>query len=228
VKNFINKKQIEEAWKAEWNNAMAIRIILILVIAALFLVFVPSFLVYIQQRQGIQLNDRILALIPSADLSWVIFPVIHASILVAIASLIHYPRLLLIAIESYLLASFLRMLAIYLFPMEPPYGLVMLTDHVNEGLFYSNTVITKDLFFSGHTTTIFILYLAVRQPMLKLLFLCLTVAIAIMLLIQHIHYSVDIAGALVFTWASYYSVLTIEKKILEGFSDNDISHSRIS
>ena len=119
------------------------------------------------------------------------------------------------------------MLAIYLVPLDTPKDLVLLTDHVNDGLFYSNTVITKDLFFSGHTTTVFILYLAVRNLLLKFLLLILTISIAFMLLIQHIHYSVDIAGALFFTWASYYSVVTLEKKFSESFPNNDISHSRI-
>ena len=227
VMNFLDKKQIEEAWKTEWNTAMALRITIVLITAALFLIFVPSFLLYIQHRQGIQLNDRILALLPSADLSWLIFPIIHVSIFIALANLIHYPRLLLVAMESYLVVSFLRMLAIYLFPMEPPQGLVILTDHVNEDLFYSNTVITKDLFFSGHTTTIFILYLAVRNPLLKALFLCLTVVIAVMLLIQHIHYSIDIAGALFFTWASYYVVLTLDKKFSASLLRHKVNPSGI-
>jgi len=227
VKNFINTKQIEETWKSEWNSAMAIRVILILIGIVAILVFVPSFLIYIQRRQGIILNDPILAALPAADLSWIIFPVIHLSILLAMANLIHYPRALVLTMEAYLLATFLRLLAIYLVPLEPPKGLVLLTDHINNDLFYSNTIVTKDLFFSGHTTTIFILYLAVRNPLLKFLFLNLTIAIACMLLIQHIHYSVDIAGALFFTWASYYAVSTLEKKFSVSFPDNDVSHSRI-
>lgn len=224
--NFLDKKQIEEAWKTEWNTTVAIRIILILCIATLMLIFVPPFLAYIQQRQGIQLNDRILALLPSADLSWVIFPTIHLSILVALANLVHYPRLLLVAMEAYLIATILRFTAIYFVPLEPPQGLVLLTDHINEDLFYGHTIITKDLFFSGHTTTIFILYLAVRNPLLKYLFLFLTSVIVVLLLIQHIHYSVDIAGALVFTWISYYLVLALEKKFSEIHRENKATVTR--
>jgi len=213
--NLFSKVPIREVWKLEWNMGMAIRIILIVCIAALMLIFAPSLILYAQSRQGTQLNDPLLTLLPSADLSWFIFPILHISLITGLVSLIHYPRQLVIMLEAYLLATFLRMMAIYFVPLEPPVGLVILTDYLNDSLFYSHTIITKDLFFSGHTTTIVILYLTAVNPFLKKLFFFLTIVIAGMLLIQHIHYSLDIVGAVFFTWLSYFIVISLEKRFSE-------------
>lgn len=70
--------------------------------------------------------------------------------------------------------------------------------------------LTKDLFFSGHTATTFLLYLYAR-PLPKLAVVALVghvVTVAVVIL-SHLHYTIDIVGA----WAITYSIyrLTVDR-----------------
>jgi hypothetical protein len=68
---------------------------------------------------------------------------------------------------------------------------------------YGKNIITKDLFFSGHTSTLFLLFLIARKRALKIFFLAITLAVAMFLLKQHVHYTIDVLAAPVFAWISY-------------------------
>lgn len=85
----------------------------------------------------------------------------------------------------------------YLVKLDPPIGLIPLVDPVGKILGYGGQLITKDLFFSGHTASLLILFLAVKIRWLKIFFLVVLLTM-IMLLWQHVHYTVDILGAFVF------------------------------
>src|SRR3546814_20568158 len=60
---------------------------------------------------------------------------------------------------------------------------------------------TRDLFFAGHTATMFMLYPTAENRVARLVFLLLTFVIAIALLLQHVHYTVDVIAAFVFVYA---------------------------
>jgi len=94
-------------------------------------------------------------------------------------------------------------------------GLVGLVDPVSN-FFYGEKFVTKDLFFSGHTSMVFLLYLCLSGRKEKRLGLIATAAVAFLLLVQHVHYTLDVVGALVFTWITYWGV---RKTILKGFYD---------
>lgn len=58
---------------------------------------------------------------------------------------------------------------------------------------------TKDLFFSGHTSNMLLLALCFERKNDKLLGFAATTLVAVMVLFQHVHYTIDVLGAIVFT-----------------------------
>ena len=95
----------------------------------------------------------------------------------------------------------------YLFvvPLNPPTGLIPLADPFVQ-FFGSGRVPTRDLFFSGHVSTLFLLSLCARNKVLKLLFLALTLTVAVVVLWQHVHYTIDVMVAPFVAYASYRMV----------------------
>ncbi|MDH3251922.1 MAG: sphingomyelin synthase family protein, partial [Ignavibacteria bacterium] len=96
----------------------------------------------------------------------------------------------------------IRMCAMYVLPLDPPEGMIILRDPVVE-VFGPGAVLTRDLFFSGHTGTLFILFLTARMTALRLLFGIATLTVAVLLLWQHVHYTVDVLAAPFFTLPAF-------------------------
>jgi membrane-associated phospholipid phosphatase len=83
--------------------------------------------------------------------------------------------------------------------------------------FGGGKTLTKDLFFSGHTATSFIFYLTSVNKKIKMLFLILTVIMALSVLLMHVHYTVDVVVAPLASFTSY----RISKKIIKKFEKID-------
>lgn len=162
-----------------------------------FLVYImPGFLKFIQQRPGIQLNDPILQMLKPQEYSGLIFSVLYGSLVICIATLLPRPLSLLGFMLSTLSMYCLRMASLYLVPLAAPAGLIPLKDSWVEAFAYGHHPITKDLFFSGHTAILLLAWLHCRVPLLKWLLMAALLLIAYLLLAQHVHYSLDILGAL--------------------------------
>jgi len=95
------------------------------------------------------------------------------------------------ALQAYGLMVLIRTIAMYLVPLEPPETLLLLNDPFVQ-LFGKGEILTKDLFFSGHTATLFLLFLLTKNKILKIIFLMSAVTVGIAVLLQHVHYSIDV------------------------------------
>jgi hypothetical protein len=69
--------------------------------------------------------------------------------------------------------------------------------------FGDHRTLTRDLFFSGHTATLFVLSLAMPTARLRGVGFAVTAFIAAGVLAQHAHYTVDVVAAPFFAYASY-------------------------
>ena len=101
-----------------------------------------------------------------------------------------------------------RIIAMYLLPLEPPQNMIMLNDPFVE-FFGTGQTLTKDLFFSGHTATLFILFLVSEKKIIKTIFLVSTIIVAISVLLQHVHYTIDVFAAIFFTYACYKLIIKL-------------------
>ena len=71
--------------------------------------------------------------------------------------------------------------------------------------------IVKDLFFSGHVSAVMLFYFVVDQKLTRKILLVLAFLIGAFLLIQHVHYTMDIIAAPIFSFIAYKSSLFIYK-----------------
>lgn len=165
----------------------------------------PILFQFIQKRQGFILNDYLLDWLPAFDLSLWTFILLYFLIFLGVLSLLTYPHQFLITLQAYVLLTVLRFVTILLIPLEPPGNIIELIDPFVQHLFYQQSV-TKDLFFSGHTSLLVLLTLAVPSPKIRIVLFTGTFFIASMLLIQHAHYTVDVVLAPLFSWMVFMAV----------------------
>lgn len=171
-----------------------------------------SFLNYVELRQGVILNDPLLKLFTPVNLTWLIFGLIYISLAAGVISFIPRPEKLLFALQVYSVMVIFRIAAMFLLPLDPPAGTLILLDPFVE-FFGTGKTLTKDLFFSGHTATLFMLYLVSEKKILKNIFLISTIFVGISVLLQHIHYVIDVFAAPFFAYTAYRVVLNTKKYI---------------
>ncbi|HEX9252032.1 MAG TPA: phosphatase PAP2-related protein [Ignavibacteriaceae bacterium] len=202
------------SWKEflkEKRNRTEVLITIILLSAVL--TTLTNFLNYVEARKGVVLPDPVLNMFNPIDLTWLTFALIYVSIFVAIVTLSKNPRRLLFAVQVYTLMVAVRIVAMFLLPLNPPAKMIILNDPFVE-FFGTGQTLTKDLFFSGHTATLLILFLVSENKIIKTVFLISTIAVAISVIMQHVHYSIDVFAAVFFAYACYKLV----KKIKTNFS----------
>jgi hypothetical protein len=199
-----------------WRSALQVRNFrLKIVIAVLLLILcamvAPVIFQYVQQREGVLLEDYFLALLPSIDLSLWIFLILYSLIILSIVALATEPNRFLIAVQAYVILTTFRFISLLLTPLEPPANIIVLGDPFVEHLFYQQTI-TKDLFFSGHTSLLALFTFALPRGMVQKVVLTGTMLIASMLLLQHAHYTIDVLFAPFFSWLALKGSMAISKK----------------
>jgi membrane-associated phospholipid phosphatase len=197
---YISLRQVwQEAWQAPSYRR---RVIAGVIIVVAVLSSLPVFFQHIERRHGLVLNDPALRLLPPHNVSLPLFIVIWAIAGYSLYRAALTPQMFLNFLWSFILLSLFRALTITLVPLDPPAGLIPLVDPLSN-FFYGDKFVTKDLFFSGHTSTVFLLFLVIPGRAEKKLALLATFIVAFLLLVQHVHYSLDVLGGFLFAWISY-------------------------
>ena len=181
--------------------------------AVLLVLFIPYFLNKILlQKPGILLHDFILNQLEPKDWSWIIFGLIYSSVLLTVLFNYSKPYLILLGIETYITINLIRIITMYCVTLEPPLASIPLTDPLITKIAYGNVVYLKDLFFSGHVSTLFLLFLIAENKLLKIFLLTSTIVVAFLILWQHVHYSVDVLSAPVFAWIAFYMIKKVNSR----------------
>ena len=194
-------------WKTFFKNSKSRKeFILTIIVLIPLLISFSQFLLFVEERNGVVLNDPILSLYNPIDLTWLIFGLIYISIIFFFFNNIKDPKKVMIALQAYGLMVVFRIIAMYLTPFEAPETLLRLNDPFVQ-LFGEGDILTKDLFFSGHTGTLFLLFLLTENKTLKVIFLSATVLVGIAVLLQHVHYTIDVFIAPFIAFASYFIIM---------------------
>ena len=201
------------SWKEFFKSKkLIIELVVTIVFILVLLNVFPKFLDFAEQRTGVHLNDPILKLFNPIDLTWITFGIIYACVILTILQLFNKPQFLLLAVQSYGVMLLLRIMAMYLTPLAAPEKLIPLNDPFVQS-FVSGDILTQDLFFSGHTATLFLLVLVIQNKFLKPIFIISTIFVGAAVLLQHVHYSIDVLAAPAFAYASYRIAYLINKKL---------------
>lgn len=195
-------------FKANWKKfitkrknfyELGIAILIFSIVTYLF----KKYLVQYEMVQGLRLHDILLEHIQAADVSVWIFVILYTAIFYNYLFLLAYPRILISFFIFYSVCLLLRFIMLSYINLEPPLGYTEFQDPILNFSTYGGHKITKDLFFSGHMITIFASYFAMPNLKLKRIFLVASIVLSILLIIQHIHYTIDILGAYIAVFLIY-------------------------
>ena len=199
------------AARQEWQTAWSIPVFRVKLITAVILTIatlstMPIFFQWAEGRHGALLNDPVLRLLSPHNVSIPIFMLIWILAGLGIYRAFSNPKILLTFLWVYVLLTVTRFLTITLVPLEPPVGLIGLVDPLSN-FFYGAKYVTKDLFFSGHTSTMFLIYFVLPGKGDKRLALFVTISVGILLLVQHVHYTLDVLVAFPGCWLCWWIIV---------------------
>jgi hypothetical protein len=201
---------VSVAWKEAWRNPSFRRHLVVTVPILLLVLYLFSlFLDWVEMRAGVILPDPFVAALPAVDFTWPIFIVIYAGLVYGLVMLSSYPVKLLLALQSYLVLVCIRFVTMFVTPLDPPEGIIPLVDPFVQ-FFGSGQVPTKDLFFSGHTSTLLLLAFASPGRMPRILFVLCALIVGILIVWQHVHYAIDVLVAPFVAYASHRVVYIVQ------------------
>jgi len=176
----------------------------------------PFFFGHIEKRNGAVLNDWLLASIHPHNVSVLIFAIIWGMVLLILIRTINNPSIYITYCWTLIFVYIVRFITLSAVALNPSLGMIPLVDPLGS-VFYGNASITKDLFFSGHTTTIFLIFLCLERRTDKIIGLIAAFAVACSLLVQHVHYTIDVLAAPIVVYPCYRLTryLFINRRVLQ-------------
>jgi len=193
------------SWSEAWQlRRFRNKTFVALALVAIILILLPSFFAFIEKRDGMVLQDFVLDRLPAMDVSIPTFIIIWSVVLLVFYRIYHNPSIFLVIAYGFILMCLCRVLTISLIPLNPPPGLIVLKDPIANIAYGGNGIfITKDLFYSGHTGNMFLFFLCLQHKWDKIIALVASFLVGILVMVQHIHYSIDVFAAFIFTYFIY-------------------------
>lgn len=193
------------------KTAVTIWLITLVILAGTMAIF-SQFVGFVETRPGVALSDPILAMFSARDATAETFVLVFGGIFFMLISLWKNKPALLLSFHAYIIMIWIRMAMMYLVPLDPPEGIIPLNDLLVR-FFGNSVVLTRDLFFSGHTATLFIFFLTAQNKIFKYIFLAACISVGFCVLIQHVHYTIDVVAAPFFAYAAYRASRVIDYRI---------------
>jgi hypothetical protein len=179
------------------------RLFLLLFLILLFGLFAfNQFLVFVEKQPCINFTDFLHPRFNAINLSYLIFPLTYLPVVIFLVSSAKKPHRLNFFAIGYILIILTRIISIYFFPLCEPGGSIHLEDGVLNSVFYANGYCALDLFYSGHTATLFLLALMIPKP-LKGVLISLSIILGTLLILQKVHYTIDVIAAFPITLICY-------------------------
>jgi len=196
----------ETGWKKAWqSNGFRFQFITVIAVIVVLGVTFPNFFDFLESRNGPVLPDPILDLFPQRDVSWLIFFILYSGAAIGLYMNLKKPFYFLLTLQIYSLVMLMRVVTLTSLPLNPPLGYIPLREPVVQMFFTTDgRIISKDLFFSGHMSTLLSLVFSVGQNIVRWVLVIFSIILAILLLVQHVHYTVDILAAPLGAWLGWY------------------------
>ena len=213
-KSSFLKKSLQ--WASLIQNKRYLGIWIVSLITTLtVLVIVGLYLCYNESRtNGTVLDDFVLDRILPRDVSTILFSITWICILGSLPVLLRTPERAMRVFWGISVMGLTRCIVMYLVPLEPPIGIIPLRDPFVEEVFYDNKVLVKDLFFSGHTSNMVLLTLLMDIKWLKIILAFASAAVGYLLMVQHVHYAIDIIAAPFFAYLAYRAAFAIASRLV--------------
>ena len=210
-------------WKEAFKNRLFIIFLLTSLIGLVaFAAVLPHFFIEILfPKPGIILTDPILNFFIPKDWSIEIFILIYLCAVVSLFFNFANPKAILIGLQTYVVVNFMRITSLYLFTLEAPEGIIPLSDPFLAVFAYGQPIYVKDLFFSGHISTLCVFLFIENRRVLKYFILVATIVVAVMFAWQRVHYTLDMVAAPLITWLVYLFFNSVNSRFIK----NDSNHS---
>ena len=201
----------KQRWKLAFQNrSFTVKLLVGFGINLALLSYLPFFFQQIERREGKAVNDLILQMLEPRDCSVLLFVVIWSVALLTTIRIVQRPGIAVVYMWGFALLTMSRIVSITLHPLNPPAGLIPLVDPMVDA-FYQGHFITKDLFFSGHTAAEALSFLSLRKKWDKAACFAATLIVGAIVLVQHVHYTIDVLAAPFFTYCCYLLAVWISK-----------------
>ena len=189
------------------NSSFKKRIVLSFTVLFILLYFFAWFLSYIELRQGHVFYDPVLHFFKPKDVSNLIFFTTYSMALIGIIYAFSNPFNTIYLCQMYIVLTLFRIITLFFIPLNPPPEIIPLKDSILQNTFYNEEGNMKDLFFSGHTATLFLFFFFIKNIFLKWTFFIAAIAVGFGVLLQHVHYSYDVIVAPLFAYLAYWIIL---------------------
>jgi len=216
---------MKEKWKEYFKEKNAgVKFGITLAATVLCLYLLSRFIVFVEARKGVVLDDPFFHWFNAMDLNIIIFAFIYGSLISGILYLaIKNPKGLVVALQTYIGIVIVRIAMMYVVPFEPPIGTIDLQDPL-VFVVGTGTKITKDLFFSGHTSTLFMIFLVMEKKWMKNVYLVNTILVGVFVILQKVHYTVDVMVAPFISYGVFKMVGFLNKDEKEKKTNKRLAH----
>lgn len=156
---------------------------------------------FVESRSGVRLMDPILVHMPKANLAFLIFALVYGGLILTLWEHSRSSQQGARLLRAYSILILFRLAALLLTPLEGPEGQLLLRDPVIE-FFGGVRTYSHDLFFSGHTATLFLFCCLSRERSHRWVLGLSSAVVGAALLIHRAHYTIDILAAPCFAWSA--------------------------
>ena len=166
----------------------------------IFTFFFKEYLILVESwEHNLGVFDDPFFLKEPIDLSIPIFVLTYGSILFFIVFHLNNPSKLVQLIQLAILVDLFRVISLFFIRFDAP-DMIPLNDPILNFLIYESDPDTSlynqhDLFFSGHTANLFIIALLFKKSIFRYFFLLITFLTGLFLVLQQVHYSIDVIFA---------------------------------
>ena len=215
---FTELKYISEVWSKAWcsrsfRNQFALSLLLLIGVCIHQFHFLREW----QARPGIEINDLILDQLPPHNFSLPIFILEYSTMMMVFIFLLGKPDQLVKGFQMFALVLFARTVTVYFFPLDPPKDMIPLNDPMANIFLHTHDVFVSNvLFFSGHVSAITLLMLLVGNRYLKAFAFIAAITVGVLIMWQHVHYSLDVICAPVISYMVYKFILYIHRETRYG------------